>query len=417
MHEFRTHQVTSPSLEDNPGYPAWLAAVERGFHSEAPADTFLEHQLKIEASHQSTLRGAWETSPREFGLPAETPVATFTEWQGSINIGGSLVDCHQISDVTVRTSHRRKGILRKLMTDSLTHAHDQKCPLAALTVTEASIYGRFGFGPAIYEQEAELRAGWDFRFDAEPTGSVEYLDVEQLGAAARVVFDKFHATQTGSIGRSDVALDAYTGALTDERKPNRKTRAAGHWNSAGELDGYVTWKPADKPGTVDVIDFVPVDENASLALWSFLASLDLIRRVRFRRARVDEHLPWALTDSRRYQAKGIGDLLWLRVLDPVACLTARNYYSDGDVSLRVVDHMGLANGTWQLSVRNGTASMDPTGDADVELDVRALGSALLGGVNLQALATAGQVRGKKSAIDELGILLGRRRSPWCLTPF
>lgn len=388
-----------------------------GFHDSRPDDSFMEHQLQIEASQRSLIRGAWPTDPPEFGLPNDIPVATFMEWDGSLNVGGSLVDCLQISEVTVRTSHRRKGLLRSLMTTSLTEASERGIPVAALTVSEASIYGRFGFGPAVFEDSVVLRTGWDFSLEVPPTGTVEYLNPERLTEATHEVYERFHSMQTGSIGRTAPSHEAYNGSLDKDRKPSKRIRAAGHWNDDGFLDGYVTWQPSKKEGEIDIVDFVPTTEAASLALWAFVASLDLIRRVHLRRGRVDEHLPWTLTDSRRYSVKDRGDLLWLRVLDPVACLTARNYYSDGEVSLRVVDDMGFADGTWRLSVKDGSATMTSVEKADVEIDARALGSALLGGVNVQALATAGQVRGDATAIDELGILLARRRAPWCITPF
>ena len=51
-----------------------------------------------------------------------------------------------ITDVTVSPAHRRKGLLRRLITDDLADAARRGLPLAALTVSETTIYGRFGFG-------------------------------------------------------------------------------------------------------------------------------------------------------------------------------------------------------------------------------------------------------------------------------
>lgn len=417
-HEFRTHQITSPNLEDNPWYPAWLAAVQEGFHDERPSETLLKHQLEIEAAHRSTMRGVHDDSPREYALPSEQPVATFTEWDGSMNVGGATIDVLQISDVTVRASHRRRGLLRKLMTTSLSEAKERGLPLAALTVTEASIYGRFGFGAAVFEHHVELDVRHGFTVDAPISGTVEYIAIDALDRVSREVFDRFHVWQTGSIGRSDAILPVYSGRLDGKREPSTKVRAVGHWDDDGVLDGYVTWKSGDQRGQVKVIDFIACTDDAVLALWSFLGSLDLVESVSFRRARVDEQLPWAIGDRRRYRITHTDDLLWLRILDPAAALSARNYYRDGSIRLRVLDRMGLAAGTWDMVVRDGAAQLTPTLEqADVELDVRALASLLLGGVNVGALETAGLVHGASDAVDLLGILMGRRREPWCMTPF
>lgn len=143
-----------------------------------------------------------------------------------------------------------------------------------------------------------------------------------------------------------------------------------------------------------------------------------MRRVRFDNARNDEHLPWALADRRRYHINEHNDFLWLRVIDPAALLEARNYYTEGDVTFRVVDSMGFADGTWRLTVQDGKGTCEPyEGEPQVEIDVPALGSTLLGGVNIQALETVGWVRGDEDAVDKLGILLQRRREPWCVTYF
>mgnify|MGYP002719639567 FL=1 len=233
------------------------------------------------------------------------------------------------------------------------------------------------------------------------------------------MFDKFHARQTGSINRCAPEMEIRNGSIDKPtREPNNKTRAIGHWNEKGELDGYATWRLESRGGALDVIDFVPCNTDASIAMWAFLGSLDLVRRVRFNNARNDEHLPWALADRRRYQINEHNDFLWLRVIDPKALLEARNYYTEGDVTFRVVDSMGFADGTWRLTVKDGKGACEPyEGEPQVEIDVPALGSTLLGGVNIQALETVGWVRGDEDAVDKLGILLQRRREPWCVTYF
>ena len=418
-HEYRTHEVTSAKLSENPWYRAWLTAVQQGFHDPHPTEEFLEHQLSIEAEHGTVMRGVWDLEPRDYALGTDIPVATFMEWNGSLNVGGSVIDCHQISDVTVRASHRRQGIARNLMTASLTAAKERGLAVAALTATEATIYGRFGFGAAIFKDQIELRVGSGFDIHAPITGTCEYLDVQQLAEASRVVFDKFHATQTGSIGRCAPVMEVLNGSVEKStRKHDDKIRAVGHWDEQGNLDGYATWKSADRDDAINVIDFVPTNTDASVAMWAFLGSLDLVRRVRFNRARNDEHLPWALTDRRRYIVKEHDDLLWLRVLDPAAVLTARNYYTEGEVCFRVIDTMGIADGVWRLTVEKGKATCVPTDDEpELDINVAALGSTLLGGVNIHALTTVGWVKGNQEAIDVFGMLLRRRREPWCITPF
>lgn len=417
-YEFRTRQFTSDDLADHPWYPAWASSVNEGFHQVRPSDAFLRHQLAVEAGHRATARGAYATTQRASALPADHPVATFTEWTGSLNIGRALVDVHQISDVTVRPTHRRRGLLRRLMTDSLTHAHGMGLPIAALTASEATIYGRFGFGPAVFVEQVELRVDGDFRLTTGLRGTVELLDPAHLDDVTTSVFERFHRLQTGSIARFPADHGLHLGAIDETRRePDDRLRAAAHWDDEGTIDGYVTWVAGEQSGEVRVKDFITCTEEARLALWHFLGSLDLIRTVHAHGMRVGDPLPWSLADRRRYRTKAVSDFIWLRVLDTPAVLMARDYVHDGAVALRVLDPLGFAEGCWRLEVRDGAASVEPAEHADVEVDVAALGSSILDGVRISTLESAGLIRGERGAVDTLESLLSRRRAPWCATGF
>ena len=154
--KYETHHVTSADPNDNPWYPAWLTAVQQGFHDPYPSQKFLEHQLKIDAERQATARTVLDSERPTYGLGKDIPVATFMDWTGELNVGGKVIDCHQISEVTVLASHRRQGIATTLMTESLTDAKEKGLAVAALTATEAAIYGRFGFGPANFTTTQQL---------------------------------------------------------------------------------------------------------------------------------------------------------------------------------------------------------------------------------------------------------------------
>lgn len=97
--------------------------------------------------------------------------------------------------------------------------------------------------------------------------------------------------------------------------------------------------------------------SAYFGLWEYLASVDLVTRVRFGNASVTDALPWAMVDRRGFKIVGEEDGLWLRVLDPVAALQARSYEADGDVRIAVSDPLAIANGVYALSVRNGKATV------------------------------------------------------------
>lgn len=51
-----------------------------------------------------------------------------------------------VSEVTVKATHRRRGILTRMMRRQLTELHERDEPLAGLWASEAAIYPRFGRG-------------------------------------------------------------------------------------------------------------------------------------------------------------------------------------------------------------------------------------------------------------------------------
>src|SRR5512143_318508 len=98
-------------------------------------------------------------------------------------------------------------------------------------------------------------------------------------------------------------------------------------------------------------------------------------------------MQWSLADARVAQVSGRSDFLWLRILDVVRALEARTYERDGSVVLEILDDLGgrpgPAAGRYRRDVAAGSAACARTETrADLTIDVRALGAALLGGTRL-----------------------------------
>ena len=101
-------------------------------------------------------------------------MATTAWFDKTLNVGRGLLPLRMITDVTTSPAHRRRGLVRRLMEDCLADAVDHDVPLAALTASEATIYGRWGFGVATLGQEVELDTGPRFGLrDFSDPGRVE----------------------------------------------------------------------------------------------------------------------------------------------------------------------------------------------------------------------------------------------------
>ncbi|HSF87520.1 MAG TPA: GNAT family N-acetyltransferase [Acidimicrobiia bacterium] len=84
-------------------------------------------------------------------------VGTLGEFDFAITVpGGAQLTMAGTTIVTVRATHRRRGILRDMMQLHLDAAHGRGDPLAGLWASETAIYGRFGFGLCADKHEIDL---------------------------------------------------------------------------------------------------------------------------------------------------------------------------------------------------------------------------------------------------------------------
>jgi predicted acetyltransferase len=388
---------------DEPGYRRardWIRAVGHGFHDESRADELIDKIITRHRTDNFELTGAYVNgNVPSHALDAGYPVATFGSFEKDMNVGfGRQLHTHLITSVTVRGTHRRKGLLRRMMEGDLAATKAAGTAMAALTASEASIYGRFGFGVATFERSIKVDTGPKFRLHHEAVGSVEIADPKVLLELAPALFEKAHLRTPGSIVRQEFYRNYVSGEVGRDGKEDKAVKAALHYDADGAVDGYVSYKFSgwdSKPSTVKVLDLVAGTDAAYLELWQFLGSIDLVDQINWEDAPVDDPLIWALADPRCVSASDHRDMLWLRILDVPAALSARQYATDGRLVFEVSDGLGHAEGRWVLDAADGEAKVSAAAEgaaADLSLDVADLGSIYLGGVSPAMLLAAGRIR-------------------------
>lgn len=383
-------------------------AIHRSFLEPRPTDELVQMYADHAVRDGARATGVWLPDGR-FGS-GPSPVATFLSFDGTLHTGRDLLPTWMITDVTVSPAHRRRGLLRRLMESELRAAATAGAPFAALTASEASIYGRFGFGPASFLERVRVDTGPTFAL-RKPISEirVELVKADALGDIPEANFASVHVSTRGSLSRPSFYAPWLRGELDPETgEVDRKVQCAVALDADDTPVGHVSWKPVgDKDGrsTAEVVDLVARTPRAHLALWQFLAGIDLIDAVQVRMTDTDP-LRWALTDHRCVRTVKREDLLWLRVLDVPTALAARPWNGDGQVVLEIADALGHAAGTWTVTVDAGVATLEPGGSPSLGLDVETLSSLYLGAVQAPTLAAAGRIRGTADAVTELARLLG-----------
>lgn len=392
---------------------AWLDAVSRGFLDGERNQT--HHEAFFErAAYRRKLGVHDDDAPHP-----ETPVATFASWGAELSVPGGTVPACAISSVTVAPTHRRRGLLRDLMSGELRTAATLGFPVAVLTVSESGIYGRFGFGPAAHAASWTIkarRAGW---IGPVAPGRVDFVSRERARELVEPLHERIRLASPGEIDMPGGHWDRFLGTRPDAEKADQR-RVLQYRSPEGEVDGLVLYSvtPSDddySESSLDVALLLAATDDAYAGLWRFLLSMDLIGTIRAHELSLDEPLWWMIADQRAATIT-VRDHQYVRILDVPAALEARTYDAPGVVALDVTDPLGFAEGRWLLRVdADGRGRSErwegeaPDGAVVVALGVAELSAAYLGGVSLTTLARAGRVR--SSDVDAADRVFARSVPP------
>lgn len=411
---------------DSSELPAFGRIGLQAFNSSWPADELLEiDRLVVEP--ERTLAA----------FDGERQVGTLLAYSFGLTVPGGTVPAAGISSAAVLPSHRRRGILSALVRRQLADIAEAGEPVAALFASEASIYGRFGYGQAcdhyrftVHRGDGRLRP---LPYPAEEAAgplSVRLAEPKAAVAEMKAAYEVARPQRPGMLTRHDGWWGLYLSDpefMRDGRSPLGCVIA----EDPSKARGYALYSVRgswDADGIPEhdlaVHELIGTDPGAVAALWTDLLSRDLVGKVTARMRPVDDPLPYLLADQRRARAR-VSDGLWIRLVDVPEALRRRRYAASVDVVIEVSDSLLPANdGRWLLRSGgladngpggngpgdNGLGDKEPTcerttASADIALPVAALGAAYLGGTRLGTLAR--QASSPSS---------GRVRSPSCPPP-
>ncbi|MFF3759171.1 GNAT family N-acetyltransferase [Streptomyces sp. NPDC002185] len=331
-------------------------------------------------------------------------VATFRSFRQEVStVGGGSLVADAITQVTVAPTHRRRGLLSRMMSADLAAAKERGDAIATLIAAEYPIYGRFGFGPASWAAEWSVdvrRAGLDPRRSGRPEdgGRIDLTDAEEIRGIGPALHRRLAGVRAGVTHREQRDWERGTG-LGHQSDPWREPYYAVYRSASGEVEGYAAygaddkWDDAKQPlNTATVRDLIAVTPAAERALWHYLCSVDWIATVRSGYRAPDDPLPLLLPDPRAARTLTYVDMLWVRVLDVVRVLEGRTYPVEDGLVLEIRDADGLAGGRFRLDASPAGASCArTTASADLAFDVAEAGTLAFGDESAVRLARLGRV--------------------------
>ncbi|WP_055416929.1 GNAT family N-acetyltransferase [Streptomyces pactum] len=403
--------MTEPRVLRRDEWDTWYGTLVRAFGGIPESTEALELYRALTECDRSL--GVWE---------GDACVGTAGAFSFRMTVpGGAEVAAAGVTMVGVAATHRRRGVLTSMMRRQLDDVRSWGEPLAVLTASEPAIYGRFGYGAATFQVNAEIDTN-RVRLSV-PDGTD---DVRLRYAAPADVLDACEAVYARLVPGRPGMLARRPGwerlALLD---PEGEREGASPLQCVvarrdGEVTGYArfrvrpAWGSEGPGGTVVVDDLAGLDPATESALWRFLFGIDLTSALTVRGRPVDEAWQHQVSDIRRCRPV-LRDALYVRLVDVGAALAARTYQTPVDVVFEVEDAFCPWNaGRWRLCGDAKGASCEPTSDAaDLALSVRELGAVYLGGVSLASLGAAGRVREvRRGALAQASVGFGSDVAPW-----
>ncbi|WP_314175044.1 GNAT family N-acetyltransferase [Streptomyces winkii] len=406
------------TLTSHDELPEWFRALSVGFlrGNAAPEE---EAAVKGRDIELARTQGAFDGS---------RCVGTFRTFSHQLTVpgGAALASC-AVTNVTVSPTHRRRGLLTRMMGSALTAAKERGDAFASLVSAEYPIYGHHGFGPASWAAEWEVdvaRAGLDKRHSGPSDGGrIDLADGEEVRRIGPALHERYRGQphRQGVIDRPERWWRGLTGQRrfpADEFVPPFH---AVHRDAQGEPQGFVSWTVRERweaklpQNTAEVKCLTALTPGAERALWLFVLSIDWVSRVRTGLRAPDDVLPLLLPDPRAARLDTLADFLWLRPLDVPRMLEGRSYPVGGALVLELHDAAGLASGRYRLEAGPDGATCKSTHESpDLALDVAELGTLFLGDESAVRLASLGRVEERREgAAQSADSLFRTSRRAWC----
>ncbi|MDQ6749419.1 MAG: GNAT family N-acetyltransferase [Actinomycetota bacterium] len=362
-------------------------------------------------------RGRWVATLRTEARALSVP---------GLGEGTNDLSVDAVTNVTVAGTHRRRGLMRGMLEESLRAARERGDALSILIAAEWPLYGRFGYAPAVLSADYVLRRGRPGGSSSGDPTRVRQVEREEFGELAPGVYATARRRRAGQVDRDAGWWNRVLGRDGYEPSEGLPHNWLVHDGDDGP-DGLIGWKASGHfgliapLGTVEVWELSSASDLAYRNLWSYLSGIDGIDEIRLWNRPVDEPVRWLLEDARTLVMTQQVDFLWLRLLDVPAALSARRYAVPGEVVLEVTDDDGhrFASGRYRLSAEGDEVHCERTDrDADLEITQRALASIYLGGFRLRELLLSGGASERTpGAIARVDLMFSSPMAPWNATWF
>ncbi len=241
--------------------------------------------------------------------------------------GGASVPMGGVTWVSTAATHRRRGLMRRVV-DAVHDDIDARGePVASLFASEGGIYERLGYGISTHVRSTSIEVHTT-RLRPElvsVAGEVRYVEAPDAAPRLAEIWERYRRRRAGETARSaqdmsflmrlrDQPDDALSPALYLCHDDGYACyRLESHWN-----DGHPRHR-------LHVIELAAATPDAHLALWRTLLEIDLIGTITSNCIAPDDPLPYMLVNQRSLRTTQLNDGVWVNVRDVAMAFAARTY--------------------------------------------------------------------------------------------
>ncbi len=344
-----------------------------------------------------------------------------------MTVPGGELPVAAVTMVTVRPTHRRRGILRQMLRAQFDDLHRRGIAAATLWASEAPIYQRFGYGLAYCKGRIDANPRrCTFLGNPEPCGQLRLLAEAEALELLPPVYERARLEIPGSFRRPHSWWETHkvNDPVASRHGAGAMVRVA--WEQDGMIEGYALyrvqagWGPdAISTHVLDVLEAIGTTPIATREIWRYLFSVDLVATVRTHRLHAEHPLFYALEDVRQLRMT-TADGTWVRLVDATVALAARTYSAAGTITFELQDADCPWNaGVWTLEGGpEGGVLREATTAPALRLSAAELSAMYLGTVSCTALVRAGRIDELQTgAAAQADAMFRSAVAPWCLDDF
>ncbi len=316
--------------------------------------------------------------------------------QTTIKMGG-------IGAVATYPEYRRKGYVKALMTEALSIMKKEGFLLSMLHPFYVDFYRKFGW-ELFCDQRVSTLSKSELRKFGEAPGTVKRFKKEDHPEAMTHIYEVYASRYVGMVKRN---RKRWLEAIYKE------FNAAVYFNSNHEPSGYLLYKIKDAKMTVG--EFIPLDQEARIGLWSFICQHDSMIQEFEMVTDVAEPLFFMLPEPRVKSV--VKPYAMARIVNVAEFLKAYPFCWDNlrvPLTLKVSDELAPWNNVtvelWEghMTVQGPERPNAQESNQVIELDIRTLTTVLMGYSRPSMLQQIGRLNGTSEAVQSFESIIGNR---------